>query len=142
MDLALLLIAAGYSLLEGIREYLFYTINRKGGFPDIPTDKLRKTVNVTMFTLIFVLSGVILRLTEFQMGLLLLASASIRWVVLDGILNAARGLHFFYVGTVATTDVTVRNVGKLLGVPPELVMALSKVLFLGAFITLYIFNLG
>lgn len=138
MNYVLLLLAIGYAFFEGIREYFFYTINRKGGFPDIKTDKSRKLVNAVLFTLVFITPALELGFHIWKILGLILCIWTLRWIVLDGILALMRGAHFFYVGTVAGTDVAIQRISNFIGVPPELTMAASKLICLAVFATFYV----
>lgn len=137
MDLELFIFAAGFSFIEGFREYAFYTINRNGGFPDIQIDKFRKTVNALLFSMVFFIPCVVLELPWMEIAFVMGCLYSIRWIVLDGVLNAMRGFHVFYVGTVAGTDVYVRKMSSMVGIPPELTMGIVKAFNLACFITAY-----
>lgn len=138
MNYAILTFLVVFTILEGKREHLFYIINRKGKFPDIPTDKQRKRLNAFMFTLIFAFIGYITKLSWLQIGSLLGVSYAIRWIFLDGVLNILRDLHFFYVGTVAGTDTSIRKFANWVSWPPELIMAFGKIISLAVFSILYV----
>lgn len=141
MDLALLLFAVGYSLFEGVREYLFYVINRKGGFPDIRADKLRKVVNASHFFTVFLITALATELSDVQVIAFVFCAAAIRWVFHDGILYILRKESFFYVGTVAAIEITIRKIATRIGVPPELLIGIGKLTFLAGFVTIYILSI-
>lgn len=134
---ALLLFAAGYALFEGVREYLFYVINKKGGFPDIRSDKLRKVVNASHFFTVFLVAALATGLSDLQVAAFVVCAAAIRWVVHDGILYVLRKESFFYVGTVAAIEINTRRIAKWIGLPPELIIGIAKLTFIALFVTLY-----
>lgn len=88
-----------YPLLEGLREYYFYQINRAENFTLRAVDSNRKTVNVFLWVLITVPSSVsLVNGAWLKVALLFTAAAFWRWVALDGVLNLKRGLGFWYAG--------------------------------------------
>jgi hypothetical protein len=136
LELSVLLLLVFYPLLEGLREYFFYQVNRAAGFKLKAVDSNRKTVNVLLWVLACALPVLCFSGGSWVLlGLLALASAFWRWVALDGVLNLKRGLGFWYAGNSgrAFTDkllyplsIPARAVLKLL----PLIVLISLIVFI------------
>jgi len=88
-----------YPILEGLREYYFYLINRAAKFSLRDIDSNRKTVNVVLWVMMaaylswFLGDGDLLKV-----AMIFIVAAFWRWVALDGVLNVKRDLGFWYAG--------------------------------------------
>lgn len=129
-----ILIAVIVAVLEGLREGYVYDIDKAGKFPLRDLSKRVKTINGLMYLGLMIALGVLF--TEGWIALVLGATMSltIRWFFLDAVINVYRGFPLFYVGTVASIDVFVREV---FGVHFYLGSALLKILFLVFSVTIY-----
>lgn len=128
-----------FSFVEGIREYLFYNINSKGGFPDQMSDKLRKSTNVVI-AFLFYCGLIVGDVYGYKFVLELSIFFSIRWILLGSILNYARDLPAFYVESVEGTNRAIWYISKKIGINESLVFAICKFGLLGLFITLLLCN--
>ena len=122
-----------YSLLEGIREGIFYNINRSANFPNRAEDKLRKKINVALW-LFFV---VFLMISKNDLSILF-AAVGFRLFFLELALNLHRNFPIFYVGTVSDLDVAQRKVAKFLNINLEVFVAIVRITVLIGSITLTI----
>ena len=88
-----------YPIIEGIREYYFYRINRAANFSRRSEDSDRKTMNVVSWILCHSFPVLLLAngncITLILIGI---ALALYRWIALDGVVNLRRGLGFWYAG--------------------------------------------
>lgn len=89
-----------YPVIEGVREYYYYGVNRAAGFSQRSKDSDRKTINVITWGLSHALPVVYISAGSWLLlGLIFTALAFWRWLVLDGVLNVKRGLGFWYAGS-------------------------------------------
>jgi hypothetical protein len=88
-----------YPIIEGIREYYFYGINRSANFSQRAKDSDRKTMNVLTWILGHGLAAIYLSDYNWLIAALsFVALAFWRWIALDGVFNVKRSLGFFYAG--------------------------------------------
>jgi|GEM_PF-6168098 len=92
-----ILIMILYPFVEGVREYYFYGVNKAAGYSQRSKDSDRKIMNVLTWFMTHVI--LVLQLGNQDlvlMGLIAIALAFWRWIVLDGVLNLKRELGFWY----------------------------------------------
>lgn len=105
----IIIISALYSITEGVREFIVYSIDREGGFQRRDLAVKRKGINAFLYV------SLISTLILFKMPLgwtsaiLLLNALFIRWFFLDITLNMLRELPLFYIGSVSTIDKLTRG---------------------------------
>lgn len=88
-----------YPVIEGIREYYYYGVNRSANFSQRSKDSDRKTMNVITWALCHAIPVLLISTGAWITALLAFISLAFwRWIALDGVLNLRRGLGFWYDG--------------------------------------------
>lgn len=88
-----------YPIVEGLREYYYYGVNKAARFSQRTKDSDRKTMNVLTWVLCHCLPVIYLSGNNWLLAVAIaVALAFWRWVALDGVLNVKRGLGFWYAG--------------------------------------------
>lgn len=104
IGISIILMFLIFPVIEGIREFYFYGINKAASFSIRSKDSDRKTMNVLTWVLAHIVP--ILYLShDFWLNALILSFtvAFYRWLILDGIVNIKRSEGFFYAGNSGRT---------------------------------------